>query len=252
MSVEPFQTTLREVMQDVFGGRLKSLCWSLVPSCPYKSPLCSQSSGRQKMPTIHSALHVNEWSVCAFPVPGNPVTRTAATWVLDPQLFALSGCQLPSMPCTNYWLWINLVVWLARTRPRLILLADPTCTQTHTVQETNRLLCGHFKEPTPSLLTSCPETQQILRSVACLLCSSLLIFLRCFILCWHACSDLIFMIRFCSFYLCSCWLVKHIAINLLHEKNLWICFAWRNLTQRHRRFSVQDFFHSLLNKCQEK
>lgn len=142
---------------DVFGAALKDLCCSLVPFGSYKNPLCFPSSGRQKMPTTHSALHVNEWSVCAFPAPGNLVTRTAATWVLDPQLFALSGCQLPSIPYTNYWLWINLVVSLARTRPRLILLAGHTCTQTRTVQETNRPLCGHFKEPTPCLLTSSPR-----------------------------------------------------------------------------------------------
>lgn len=32
-----------------------------------------------------------------------------------------------------------------------------------------------------------PETKQILRSVACLLCSSLLIVLWCFVICWKTC-----------------------------------------------------------------
>lgn len=115
-------------------GTPKGLCCSLAPSGSYNNPLCCQSAGRQKMPTIYS---INECSVCAFPLPGNLVTGTAAAWVLDPQLFALCGCQLPSMPCTNYCLWINLVLSLARTEPRLIFLADHayTHTQTHSSRD---------------------------------------------------------------------------------------------------------------------
>lgn len=76
------------------------------------------------MSPIHGVLHVNECSVCEVPPPGNLVTGPAATRLLDPRLFALSGCQLPSMPCSNYCLWINCVLLLARCAPRLVFLAD--------------------------------------------------------------------------------------------------------------------------------
>lgn len=84
------------------------------------------------MSTIHSVCMLMSAfvCVCALPLPGNLVT--AAAWASDPQLFALSDCQLPSMPCTNYWLWINPVLPLARSRPRLIFLADRARTHTHT------------------------------------------------------------------------------------------------------------------------
>lgn len=112
------------MMLDFFRGAPKGLWCSLVPSCSYRNPLWFQSAAIHKLSTIHWVLHVNECSVCAFPLPGNLVTVTRAARVLDPQLFALSSCQLPSMPCTNYWLWINRVLSLARTVPRLVFLAD--------------------------------------------------------------------------------------------------------------------------------
>lgn len=121
----------------------------------YKKPLCFQSAGRQKTPTMR---RINERSVCAFPLSGNPVTGTAAAQVfLDSQLFALSGCQLPTMPCTNYWLRIDLShwpEWATPHRPR-------RATHTQTAQETSGPLCGYFKETTLRLVaTGCTETQQ--------------------------------------------------------------------------------------------
>lgn len=125
------------------------------------------SESPQKRPTTPSVLHVNERSVCAFPLPGNPVTSDCCCrWVVEAELCALSGCQLRSMDRHNYRFWINRVLLLARAMPRLIFLADNTYTahkQKHmlAVQGTNRSLCGCFKEPKPLLVASnCPETQQ--------------------------------------------------------------------------------------------
>lgn len=99
------------------------------------------SESPQKRPTTPSVLHVNERSVCAFPLPGNPVTSDGrCRWVVEAELCALSGCQLRSMDRHNYRFWINRVLLLARAMPRLIFLADHTytCTQTETHARSSR------------------------------------------------------------------------------------------------------------------
>lgn len=99
------------------------------------------SESPQKRPTIRSVLHVNERPVCAFPLPGNPVTSDCCCcWVVEAELCALSSCQLRSLDRHNYMFWINRVLLLARAMPRLIFLADHTytCTQTETHARSSR------------------------------------------------------------------------------------------------------------------
>lgn len=70
------------------------------------------------MSTTRDALHVNECCVCAVPPPGNLLTGPAATSPFRSPV--LSGCQLPSMPCSsNYRLWIRSALRLAVRVPRL-------------------------------------------------------------------------------------------------------------------------------------
>lgn len=143
------------------------------------------------------------------PLPGNPVTGTAAAWVSHPQLFALSCCQLPSMPCTNYWLWINLVLSLARTGPRLIFLAGHTCmhrhTHTHTYSSKDKRVFMWFLLKSRHRACSPPAAQRHNRpavrssepvySAACLL-----IFFTCFV----SCSNELCSFRILSFTCVSC------------------------------------------------
>lgn len=75
-----------------------SLWCSLVPSCSYRNPLCFQNAGIHKMSTLHWVQHVNERSVCAVPLPGNPVTATGAVRFLDPQLFPCPAASYPARP----------------------------------------------------------------------------------------------------------------------------------------------------------
>lgn len=116
------------------------------------------------MSTMRVALNVNEHCVCAFPPPGNLLTGPAATSPFRSTI--LSGCQLPSMPCSsNYRLWICSPIGCACAAP---------CNSTNpAVQETTRPLCGYLKAPeTSSLVCSSradtPQTTQMtLTSFAC-------------------------------------------------------------------------------------
>lgn len=123
--------------------------------------------------------------VCALPLPGNLLTGTAAAWVSDPQLFALSGCQLPSMPCTNYWLWINPVLhWLEPGHASSSWQTMHTHTHnTHSQRDKRVFMWVFLKSRHPPGCLQLPrdttDASQVFRSVACLLCARLM-FLRCF------------------------------------------------------------------------
>lgn len=218
------------------------------------------------MLTVHS-VHVNQWSDCAFPLHRNLVTATKAAWVfistvICSQLSCLQGCQLPSMPCTNYWLWINLVLWLARCRPLLIFLADHTytCAHTNTVQKTNRPLCGGFKERTPCLVaSSCPETQQTSnkssdQSLVCSAVCRFIFFNAMYYVQTHTSHLYAFWYSFYSFYLFSFLLPRSFVgkPDLWWYKN-WLMNTFRFFTQWGVGVSC-DFFlvTSPLNKCQDK
>ena len=117
------------------------------------------------MLATHSVLHVNECSVCAFPLLGNLEAHNAAASALDSELYGLFSCQLPSMPCTNYWSWIDLSLLLVRAVPRLIFLADHSHTHTHKHTQSRKqtgLYVVILKSRHHACLvgSSCPETQQ--------------------------------------------------------------------------------------------
>lgn len=116
------------------------------------------------MSTMRVALNVNERCVCAVPPPGNLMTGPAATSPFRSTI--LSGCQLPSMPCSsNYRLWLRSPIGCTCAAP---------CSRTNpALQETTRPLCGYFEEPeTSSLVFYSPAdtpqtTQTALTSGAC-------------------------------------------------------------------------------------
>lgn len=99
-----------------------------------------------------------------FPPPGNLLTGPAATSPFRSTI--LSGCQLPSMPCSsNYRLWSGSPIGCTCAAP---------CNSTKpAVQETTRPLCCYFKEPETSSLVSSSRadtpqgTQATPTSVAC-------------------------------------------------------------------------------------
>ena len=194
--------------------------------------------------------------VCALPLPGNLVTGAAAAWASDPQLFALSDCQLPSMPCTNYWLWINPVLPLARSRPHLIFLADHAHTHTHTQtthsQRDKRVFMWVFlKSRHPPGRLQLPrdttDASQVFRSVACLLCTRLM-FLRCFM--WRSNTH---THKLCSIMIMA---IRPIISDLLYKKRDFAdgChMTWPDkLRDALRHPSAVRLFsgNSLLNKCQ--
>ena len=198
--------------------------------------------------------------VCALPLPGNLLTGTAAAWVSDPQLFALSGCQLPSMPCTNYWLWINPVLPLARARPRLIVLADHAYTHTQHTQSKRQtgLYVSISEEPTPAWLP--PAAQRHNRRQSGLQISRLFT-LRSFnvpqmLLCevqthTHT-SSVTILIPF--FYLCPLLIYETDNGRPTVWMTLWVHVTWHDQTSSAMHWDIRalEAFsgNSLLNKCQ--